>query len=91
MRLELSKFGNILSSRPAGKEAYLSARAYLLPKDKNEKVEVDFTGVSVLSPSWADEFLTPIKNDFGQNLILLPSDNSSVKMTLEMLGFKISG
>jgi hypothetical protein len=85
MKIELKKFGNILTSRPAGKEAYLSARAYLLPKNKNEAVEIDFSGVDVLSPSWADEFITPIKNEFGNNLILLPSQNSSVKATLEML------
>lgn len=85
MKIELKKFGNILTSRPAGKEAYLSARAYLLPKDKNEIVEVDFSGVDVLSPSWADEFITPIKNEIGTNLVLLPSQNSSVKATLEML------
>jgi len=85
MRIELKKFGNNLSSRPAGKEAYLSARAYILPKDKNEKVEIDFTGVEVLTPSWADEFLTPIKKEFGENLILLPSDNVTIKSTLEFL------
>ena len=85
MRIELKKFGTVLTSRPAGKEAYLSARAYLLPKDKKEKVEIDFSGVQVLSPSWADEFLTPIKNEFGDNFILLPSDNSSVKASLEIL------
>jgi len=85
MRIELKKFGEILSSRPAGKEAYLIARAYLLPKDKNERVEIDFTGVQVLGPSWADEFLTPIKNDFGERLILLPSDNASIKATLEII------
>lgn len=85
MKIELKKFGNILTSRPAGKEAYLSARAYLLPKDNGEKIEIDFSGVDVLSPSWADEFITPIKNEFGDNLSLLPSQNSSVKATLEML------
>lgn len=85
MRIELKKFGAVLISRPAGKEAYLSARAYLLPKDKNEKVEIDFFGVQVLSPSWADEFITPIKKDFGDNLKLIPSDNSSVKASLEIL------
>lgn len=85
MRIELKKFGSNLSSRPAGKEAYLSARAYILPKDKNEKVEIDFTGVEVLTPSWADEFLTPIKKEFGNNLILLPSDNVTIKSTLEFL------
>jgi len=85
MRIELRKFGNNLNSRPAGKEAYLSACAYLLPKDKNEKVEIDFTGVEVLTPSWADEFITPIKKEFGENLILLPSENVTVKSTLEFL------
>ncbi|MEK7508271.1 MAG: DUF4325 domain-containing protein [Patescibacteria group bacterium] len=85
MKIELKKFGSVLSSRPAGKEAYFSARAYLLPKDKKEKVEIDFSGVQVLSPSWADEFITPIKKDFGDNLILLPSKNSSVKASLEIL------
>ncbi|OGH88030.1 MAG: hypothetical protein A3J93_02560 [Candidatus Magasanikbacteria bacterium RIFOXYC2_FULL_42_28] len=85
MRIELKKFGNNLSSRPAGKEAYLSARAYILPKDKNEKVEIDFTGVDVLTPSWADEFLTPIKKEFGDNLVLLPSNNVTIKSTLEFL------
>ena len=85
MKIELKKFGAVLTSRPAGKEAYLSARAYLLPKDKNEKVEIDFSNVQVLSPSWADEFITPIKNDLGDNLTLLPSDNSSVKASLEIL------
>lgn len=85
MKIEIKKFGTVLTSRPAGKEAYLSARAYLLPKDKNERVEIDFTGVQVLSPSWADEFLTPIKNEFGANFILLPNNNSSVKASLEIL------
>ena len=85
MRIQLIKFGTLLSGRPAGKEAYLSARAYLLPQDKNELVEIDFTGVQVLSPSWADEFITPLKNALGKNLILLPSANSSVKASLEML------
>lgn len=85
MKIELKKFGTILTSRPEGREAYLAARAYLLPKNKNEIVEIDFSGVDVLSPSWADEFLTPIKNDFRNNLKLLPCNNSSVKASLEIL------
>ena len=65
MKIELKKFGNILTSRPAGKEAYLGARAYLLPKDKNETVEIDFSGVDVLSPSWADEFIKESRFSFS--------------------------
>ncbi|MFA5128239.1 MAG: DUF4325 domain-containing protein [Patescibacteria group bacterium] len=85
MKIELKKFGNILTSRPAGREAYLVFRAYHLPKTPNEIIKIDFAGVDVLSPAWADEFITPIKNEFGNNLFLLPSQNSSVKATLEML------
>lgn len=86
MRIELKKFGEVLISRPAGREAWLSAKAYLL-RDINaqEKVEVDFSGVLVLSPSWADEFVTPLRQDFGNRVILLPNDNATVKATLETI------
>ena len=83
MKIQLVKFGTVLSSRPAGKEAYLAAAAYLLKK--REKVEVDFTGVKVLTPSWADEFIRPLKKQFGKKLTLLPSQNPSVMASLEMI------
>ncbi|MEK7643785.1 MAG: DUF4325 domain-containing protein [Patescibacteria group bacterium] len=85
MRLELKKFGTVLTSRPSGKEAYLAAKAYTLPKDVAEKIEVDFAGVEVLAPSWADEFITPLLADFFGNVTLLPSANASVKATLEII------
>ena len=85
MRIEIKKFGTILSSRPAGKEAWLAAKAYIIPDIKDEVVEVDFSGVQVLTPSWADEFLTPLKNIFGDKMYYLPCDNPTVKTTLEIL------
>jgi len=85
MRIELKKFGAILTSRPAGKEAWLATKAYILPTEKTEKIEIDFTDVAVLSPSWADEFLTPLKELFGDNVILLPTDNPTTKATLEII------
>ena len=65
MRIELKKFGEILISRPAGREAYLAMSAYLtkgLPE--NEIIEIDFSGVKGLTPSWADEIITKIARDF---------------------------
>lgn len=88
MRLELKKFGTFLTSRPAGKEAYLAAKAYSLPKEKNEKIEIDFAGVEVLTPSWADEFITPMLAEFPDRIILLPTTNASVKASLEILQTK---
>lgn len=85
MRLELKKFGNNLSSRPAGKEAYLSAKAYSLPQNKEEMIEIDFNGVEVLTPSWADEFITPLLSERPGRVVLLSTNNASVKATLEII------
>lgn len=85
MKIELKKFGTVLTSRPAGKEAYLVARAYSVPKEGQEKIEIDFSGVEVLTPSWADEFITPLFADFPGRIVLLPSNNASVKATLEII------
>ncbi|MCK5466687.1 STAS-like domain-containing protein, partial [Candidatus Parcubacteria bacterium] len=78
MKIEIKKFGEVLISRPAGREAYLAASAYLLKDiDKNELIEIDFSGVKVLAPSWADEVITKIVEDF-KNIKLLNTENSSV-------------
>lgn len=86
MKLELKKFGTTLISHPDGREAWLSAQAYILPaKSTREKIEVDFSGVSVLSPSWADEFITQLQKNYPNQVVLLPSDNPTVKATLETI------
>lgn len=83
MTIQLKKFGEMLISRPAGREAWLAARAYLLPK-KGEDIVVDFAGVLVLSPSWADEFLTPLKNKYPR-VSYINTKNASVKATMEVI------
>lgn len=85
MRIELKKFGDILVSRPAGREAYLAMRAYLL-KDvpKDEAIEVDFSGVKVLAPSWADEVVTKLAQEY-ENVSYANTENASVQATLTIL------
>lgn len=85
MRIELKKFGELLISRPAGREAYLAMSAYLIHDlKKEENIEIDFSGVKVLTPSWADEVITKLTNDFP-NIKLLNTDNVTVKATLKTL------
>lgn len=82
----MKKFGDFLSSRPAGKEAYLSAQAYIFPSiDEPGDIELDFEGVQVLAPSWADEFVTPLSEKWGDRLHFVNTENPSVKVTLEFL------
>ena len=85
MRLQLEKFGKTLLSRELGSEAFKALQPTLRELPKDEELEIDFSGVLTLSPSWADEFLSPLLRQFGDRLILLPSDNLSVRATLRIL------
>ena len=84
MIIELKKFGDILISRPAGREAYLAMSAYLL-KDikKDEEIIIDFAGIKVLAPSWADEVITNLARNYSVKLE--NTDNPTVKATLKTL------
>lgn len=75
----------MLVSRQAGKEAIAAFQSGLAELKPGENLEVDFGGVITFSPSWGDEFLTPLLNQIGDRLILLPTDNPSVRITVELL------
>ena len=85
MIIELKKFGTTLVSRPSGKEAWLAFQPILKDISNTEHIEVDFEGVMVLAPSWADEFLTPLRSRFNDKVKLVNTDNASIKATLAIL------
>ncbi len=85
MIIQLKKFGTTLVSRPSGKEAWLAFQPVLNGTLANEEIIVDFASVVVLTPSWADEFLTPLYNRFGHRVKLQNTDNPSVKASLAIL------
>jgi len=85
MKIYLKKFGNMLMSRPAGKEAFLAFSHTLNEIPENEPAEVDFEGVFVFSPSWGVEFLEPLAKKFGNRVTFVNTENPSVKATLEFL------
>lgn len=85
MKIEIKKFGEMLMSRPAGREAYLALSAYLTKGvDRQELLEIDFDGVKVLTPSWADEVITKLAQEF-KNIKLLNTQNTTVQATLKTL------
>ena len=85
MILKLEKFGTTLITRELGSEAFKAFQSTLEELREDEELEIDFSGVLTLSPSWADEFLSQLLNKLGERLILLPSDNLSVAATLKIL------
>ena len=86
MIIHLKKFGTILVSRPSGKEAWLAFQPVLNEISVQEEIVVDFTDIAVFTPSWADEFLTPLYNRFGDRVKLHTIDNPSIKASLVILG-----
>lgn len=85
MIIELRKFGTTLISRQTGREAFSALQPFLNDIKKGEIVEVDFDGVLTFSPSWGDEFLTPLLNTYGDRLVLKNTSNPSVQATLDIL------
>lgn len=80
--ISLNKFGTVLVSRPAGREAFQAIRPTL---DQKTRVQIDFNGVLTVTPSWFDEFLTNLANFMDGRVDLLPTENASVRAALPVL------
>ena len=84
MVIDISNFGEILMSRPAGREAFLLAKAYVFRDIKiNDDIILDFNRIKVLAPSWADEFISGIKSEYPNKVQFVNTGNPSVKASLK--------
>ena len=84
MNVQINKFGDVLMSRPAGKDAFLLAESrFFTSLKKDEEISLDFADVKVLAPSWADEFISGIKSRFNNKINYLNTENPSVKASLK--------
>ena len=86
MIVGMKNFGEILMSRPAGREAFLMAKAYVFNKiEKSEEIILDFDEIKVLAPSWADEFISGLKSEYTNTIQYLNTDNPSVEASLKTI------
>lgn len=85
MNIPIKKFGGVLTSRQAGREAYLAFLPTLSELKEGEELVIDFSNVNTFSPSWGDEFLTPIQKDYGDRMLLKNTSNPSVALTITIL------
>jgi hypothetical protein len=84
MNVNVSNFGDVLMSRPAGREAFLMAKAYVFRELKTgETIVLDFDRVKVLAPSWADEFISGLKNEYANLVQYINTENPSVHASLK--------
>ncbi len=85
MIIELKKFGTTLTSRDDGREAYSAMQPVLSEINIEEGIQIDFRGVNTFTPSWGDEFITPLFKKFGDKLVLNYLENPSVRKTLSTI------
>jgi len=84
MVVKISNFGDILMPRPAGREAFLMAKAYVFREtNKTDEIVLDFNDVKVLAPSWAEEFISGIKSEYSNAIQYINTENPSVKASLK--------
>ena len=84
MVIPMINFGDILMSHPAGREAFMMAKAYVFKEIKDgDDIVLDFDGIKVLAPSWADEFISKIKSGYPNSLQYINTENPSVKASLK--------
>lgn len=83
MRVEMNKFGTLLNGRPAAKEAVLRLYQIINGSAETEDVVLDFSGVEILTPSYADELLHGLKEKYGAEKVKTENaQTDAVKDTL---------
>jgi len=85
MIIFLKKFGTTLNGRQFGRESLAAFKPSLKSVGKKEEVIVDFEEVITFTPSWGDEFLGFLFNEFEKRLILRNTENLSVQASLKLL------
>jgi hypothetical protein len=86
MRIEMSKIGRKLDSRPSGREAFLALQPTLRSLKDDDTLVLDFSNVDLLTPSFADEFVTPLIERYGNRVQLTQTHgNASVRESLAFL------
>ena len=68
-----------------GREAHAAFSPNLKTIPADEKIIIDFNGVNTFTPSWGDEFLSPLLKKHEDKLVLRKTNNLSVIETIALL------
>lgn len=79
----MSKFNNVLNGRLSAKEAALRIQQIVNGSAEREDVILDFNGVEVLTPSYADELLRVLREKYGSEKVKTANASQAVSETLQ--------
>ncbi|MFA6135748.1 MAG: STAS-like domain-containing protein [Candidatus Paceibacterota bacterium] len=83
MTIQMLKFNTVLNGRPAAKEAASRIQQIVNGSADKEDIILDFEGVEVLTPSYADEILQELKKKYSSNKIKVINTSPSVSETMQ--------
>jgi hypothetical protein len=83
MTIQMSKFNIVLNGRPSAKEAILRIQQIVNGSAERENVVLDFAGVEVLIPSYADELLRALEAGYGREKVEIMNTSQAVAETIQ--------
>lgn len=86
MKIEMRKFGSLLNGRPAGKEVALRIFQIVNGFINDKEIVLDFAGVEILTPSFADELINLLREKYGEKEIKIENtETPAVKDTMALI------
>ncbi|MDP2837783.1 MAG: DUF4325 domain-containing protein [Candidatus Moranbacteria bacterium] len=87
--IEMKKFGSVLNGRPSAKEAV--ARVRQMVNGSGEDIQLDFSLVDVLTPSFADEFANGLAEHYPTKKVTYfgLEKNQSITETLKAVNIQV--
>jgi len=82
MTIQMLKFNTVLNGRPSAKEAASRIQQIVNGSAESEDVVLDFAGVEVLTPSYADELLRALREKYGGNKVEIINTSKAVAETI---------
>lgn len=83
MIILMSKFNTVLNGRPAAREAALRIQQIVNGSADKEGVVLDFSGVEVLTPSYADELMRTLNEKYGSEKVIITNTSKAVAETFQ--------
>ncbi len=83
MTVQMFKFNTVLNGRLSAKEATSRIQQIVNGSAERENVVLDFTGVEVLTPSYADELLRTLKEKYGSEKVRIVNTSNAVAETFQ--------
>ncbi len=90
MTIQMLKFNTVLNGRPSAKEAASRIQQIVNGSAEREDVVLDFSGVEVLTPSYADELLRALKEKYGSDKVKTINTSNAIAETLKAVADLVS-